>query len=132
MPPFFSDLLVAIDFLRGLRWYAAVAVVFVIMFALWTLMGGAPGYVIQIDYAWAGDMAAGSDVLVDGVVVGKLEPVGRRPVRGFEVEKGTHVVTLRGGPCETRPDTVTVGPPRTAVLMADFEERFTGCIVFFR
>ncbi|MDP2956409.1 MAG: hypothetical protein Q8N53_08300 [Longimicrobiales bacterium] len=122
----------AIDFLRGPRWYAAVAVVFVIMFALWTLMGGAPGYVIQIDYAWTGDMMVGADVVVDGVVVGKLEPYNGRPVHGFEVEKGTHVVTLKGGPCETRPDTVTVGPPRTAVLMADLEERFSGCIVFFR
>ncbi|HSW29352.1 MAG TPA: hypothetical protein VLH75_07640 [Longimicrobiales bacterium] len=122
----------AIDFLRGLRWYAAVAVVFVIMFALWTLMGGAPGYVIQIDYTWTGDMMVGTDVVVDGVAVGTLGPYHGRPVRGFEVEKGTHVVTLRGGPCETRPDTVVVGPPRTVVLMADLEERFTGCIVFFR
>ena len=122
----------AIDFLRGLRWYAAVAVVFVIMFALWTLMGGAPGYVIQIDYAWTGDMMVGADVVVDGVVVGKLGPYNGRPVHGFEVEKGTHVVTLGGGPCKTRPDTVAVGPPRTVVLMADLEERLTGCIVFFR
>lgn len=122
----------AIDFLRGLRWYAALAVVGVILFGLWILMGGAPGYVIQIDYAWAGDMAAGSEVLVDGVVVGKLEPMGGRPVRGFEVEKGSHVVTLKGGPCATRPDTVVVGPPRIAVLMADLEERLSGCVVFFR
>jgi hypothetical protein len=123
---------VAIDFLRGLRWYAAGAVVLALLFALWMLLGGAPGYVIQIDYGWAGDMAAGSDVLVDGVVVGKLEPVGRRPVRGFEVEKGTHVVTLKGGACETRPDTVTLGPSRIVVLMADMEERAAGCFVFFR
>ena len=122
----------AIDFLRGVRWYAAGAVVLAVLFALWALMGGAPGYVIQIDYAWAGDMAAGSDVVVDGVVVGKLEPAGRRPVRGFEVEKGTHVVTLKGGPCEARADTVTLGPSRIAVLMADIEERFSGCVVFFR
>ena len=122
----------AIDFLRGLRWYAALAVVGVILFGLWILMGGAPGYVIQIDWTWAGDMAAGSDVVVDGAVVGKLEPMGRRPVRGFEVEKGTHVVTLKGGPCRSRPDTVIVGPSRIAVLMADVEERFSGCVVFFR
>jgi len=123
---------VAIDFLRGLRWYAALAVVFVILFALWVLMGGAPGYVVQIDYAWTGDLMVGADVVIDDVVVGKLEPVGGRPVRGFEVEKGTHVVTLRGGTGETRPETVVVGPARTAVLMADFEERYTGCVVFFR
>jgi len=123
---------VAIDFLRGPRWYASLAVAGVILFVLWVLAGGAPGYVIQIDYGFTGDVMVGADVLVDGVVVGKLEPVGRRPVRGFEVEKGTHVLTLRGGSCETRPDTVTVGPARTAVLVADIEERYAGCFVFFR
>jgi hypothetical protein len=123
---------VAIDFLRGLRWYAALAVVGALLFGFWVLLGGAPGYVIQIDYAWTGDIMVGAEVVIDGVVVGKLEPVGGRPVRGFEVEKGTHEVSLRGGPCRTRPDTVTVGPPRTAVLMADLDERYSGCIVFFR
>lgn len=122
----------AIDFLRGLRWYAAGAIVLVILFVLWVALGGGPNYVVQIDYAWTGDLMVGADVLVDGVVVGKLEPVGGRPVRGFEVEKGTHEVTLRGGPCETRPKAVTLGPSRVAVLMADLEERFSGCIVFFR
>jgi hypothetical protein len=122
----------AIDFLRGLRWYSAGAVVLAILFTLWLLLGGAPGYVVQIDWTWAGAMATGSDVVVDGAVVGKLEPMGRRPVRGFEVQKGTHVVTLKGGPCQARPDTVTLGPSRIAVLMADIEERSSGCIVFFR
>ena len=122
----------AIDFLRGLRWYAALAVAGAILFGLWVLLGGAPGHVIQIDYAWTGDVMVGADVVIDDAVVGKLEPLHGRPVRGFEVEKGTHVVTLRGGPCQTRPDTVTVGPPRTAVLMADLDERYSGCIVFFR
>ena len=122
----------AIDLLRGLRWYAALAIVGALCFGLWVLLGGAPGYVVQIDWAWTGDLATGSEVLVDGMVVGKLEPMGRRPVRGFEVPKGTHEVTLRGGPCTARPDTVTLGPSRTAVLMADVEERFSGCIVFFR
>jgi hypothetical protein len=122
----------AIDFLRGLRWYASLAIVFVMLFVLWVALGGGPHYVVQIDYAWTGDMMVGADVMIDGVAVGKLEPVGGRPVRGFEVEKGTHEVTLKGGPCETHPDTVTLGPSRVAVLMADLEERYTGCIVFFR
>lgn len=122
----------AIDFLRGPRWYAALAVAGVILFIFWILMGGGPNYVVQIDYAWTGDLMVGADVLVDGVVVGKLEPVGGRPVHGFEVEKGTHEVTLKGGPCETHAKTVTLGPVRTVVLMADLEERFSGCIVFFR
>lgn len=122
----------AIDFLRGPRWYAALGVAGVIVFVIWVVAGGAPGYVIQVDYAFTGDIMVGADVVVDDVVVGKLEPIRGRPVRGFEVEKGTHVVTLKGGPCEARPDTVTLGPSRTAVLIADIEERFSGCFVFFR
>ncbi|NJD18106.1 MAG: hypothetical protein FIA95_02310 [Gemmatimonadetes bacterium] len=109
-----------------------IAVVGAVLFGAWLVLGRARSYVIQIDWAWTGDLATGAEVLVDGVVVGTLEPMRRRPVRGFEVEKGTHVVTLRGGPCETRPDTVAVGPGRIAVLMADVDERSTGCFVFFR
>ncbi len=122
----------AIDFLRGLRWYAALAVVGALLFGFWVLMGGAPGYVVHIDWGLAGDLATGAEVVVDGVVVGKLEPMGRRPVRGFEVEKGTHEVTLRGGPCQARPGRVTLGPSRTAILMADVDERMSGCFLFFR
>jgi hypothetical protein len=123
---------VAGDILRGLRRYLTIAAVGAVLFSLWLLLGRGRSYVVQIDWAWAGDMATGSEVVVDGAVVGKLEPTGRRPVRGFEVEKGTHVVALKGGPCESRPDTVTLGPSRIAVLMADIEERYSGCVVFFR
>ncbi len=122
----------AIDFLRGPRWYAALAVVCVILFVLWVAMGGAPGHVVQIDWGWAGDLATGAEVVVDGAVVGTLEPMGRRPVRGFEVGKGAHEVTLRGGPCAARPDTVRLGPPRTAVMMLDVDERMSGCLLSFR
>ena len=118
--------------LPGLRRYVTIAAVGAVLFGAWLVLGRARSYVVQIDWAWTGGLATGSEVLVDGVVVGTLEPMGRRPVRGFEVGKGTHEVTLRGGPCETRPDTVTVGTGRIAVLMADVEERYTGCIVFFR
>ena len=126
----------AIDFLRGPRWYASLAVAGAILFGLWYFMGGAPGYVIQIDYQWTGDLVAGAEVVIDGQVVGKLEPVGTRPVIGYEVEAGTHVVDLRTDGCVVRPETVTVGPPRLKILMADMEDRAGmgrwGCLVFFR
>lgn len=120
------------DPLRGPRWYAALAVAAALLWGAWVMLGGAPGHVIQIDWAWAGDLAAGAEVVVDGAVVGRLEKVGGRPVTGFEVEPGTHEVTLRGGPCRARPDTVTLGPVRTVVLMADVDDRVTGCFLFFR
>ncbi|GMV06852.1 MAG: hypothetical protein AMXMBFR53_31270 [Gemmatimonadota bacterium] len=126
----------AIDFLRGPRWYASLAVAGAILFGLWLLLGGGPGYVIQIDYQWTGDLVEGAEVVIDGVVVGKLERVGNRPVIGFEVEPGRHVVDLNTDGCLVRPETVVVGPPRLAQLMADMEDRAGagrwGCLVFFR
>jgi len=116
----------------GLSRYVTIAAVGAALFGAWVVLGRARSYVVQIDWAWTGDLATGAEVLVDGAVVGTLEPVSGRPLRGFEVGKGAHVVTLRGGPCEARPDTVTLGPSRIAVLMADVEERYTGCVVFFR
>jgi len=126
----------SIDFLRGPRWYASLAVAGAILFALWLLMGGGPGHVIQIDYQWTGDLVEGAGVRIDGAVVGTLEKVGNRPVIGFEVEPGTHVVDLDTDGCLVRPETVTVGPQRLVQLMADMEDRSGagrwGCVVFFR
>jgi hypothetical protein len=73
---------------------------------------------------------------VDGDSVGTLERLGRRYVNGFEVSKGEHTVELRTSNCETRPEQVTLGPSRIAILTADFEDRMSagsmGCVVFFR
>lgn len=126
----------AIDFLRGPRWYAALAVAGAILFGLWYLLGGAPGHVIQIDYQWVADLVEGSGVTIDGERVGVLERVGNRPVIGFEVAPGEHVVTLDTDRCAVRPETVTVGPARLKILVADMEDRVgagrLGCLVFFR
>ena len=126
----------AIDFLRGPRWYASLAVAGAVLFALWMVLTGGPGYVIQIDYQWTSDLVVGADVLIDGEVVGTLEPVGNRPVIGFPVEAGPHTVDLVTPNCETRAENVTVGPARLTVLLADMEDRVGagryGCLVFFR
>jgi len=68
---------------------------------------------------------------VDGEVVGTLEGPGRRRVVGFELDAGEHTVDVRSGNCSSRPDTVTLGPSRIAVLVLDFEERYSGCYVYF-
>lgn len=118
---------------RVLRWRAQLAIAGVIVVILWWLYTGGPTYVIQIDYQWIGELADSAEMVIDGQVVGTLEfdPRGR-PVRGFEVEPGQHVVELRTRQCDARADTVTLGPSRIAVILADFDERSTGCYVFFR
>lgn len=126
----------AIDFRRGPRYYAAGAIAVLVLFLLWRGYAGGPSYIVQIDYQWAADLVEGADVLVDGDSVGTLEKLGRRYVNGFEVSKGEHDVELRTPNCETRPEAVTLGPSRIAVLTADFEDRMRagtmGCVVFFR
>ena len=118
---------------RMMRWRGSLAIAFAIVIAGWWLYTGGPGYVVQIDYRWVGEFADSGEVVIDGQVVGVLEfdPRGRS-VQGFEVEPGTHVVELRTRQCAARPDTVELGETRLVILMADFDESFRGCYVFFR
>ena len=122
----------AIDFLRGPRWYAALAVTGVIILALWWAFTGGPSYVLQIDYAFTGDMVEGAEVVVDDVVVGTLEGPGRRELVGFVLDEGEHTVAIRSEECASRPETFTLGPSRIVILVLDFDELYSGCRVFFR
>jgi hypothetical protein len=122
----------AIDFLRGPRWYAAVAVAGVIVAALWWAYSGGPSYVLQVDYAFTGDLVEGAEVVVDDVVVGTLGESGRRRVVGFKLEAGDHTVAIRSERCTSRPGSVRLGPSRIQVMVLDFEERYSGCYLFFR
>ncbi|HKJ02862.1 MAG TPA: hypothetical protein VJ997_10420, partial [Longimicrobiales bacterium] len=108
------------------------AVAGAIVFGLWWMYSGGPSYVLQIDYAFTGDLMEGAEVVVDDSVVGTLEGPGRNRVVGFRLSAGEHVVDLRGPGCTFRPDTVTVGPSRIQVLVLDFDDRLSGCSVFFR
>ena len=126
----------AIDFLRGPRWYAALAVAGAIVLALWWAFSGGPSYILQIDYAFTGDLVEGAEVVVDDAVVGTLQGTGRRRVIGFKLEAGEHTVDIRTENCTTRPEAFALGPARIKVLVLDFEDRMSagrlGCHVFFR
>ncbi len=113
---------------RGLRWRAAWAVVTFLFIGAWWYASGGPSYILQIDYSWTGDMIRGADVILDGEVIGTLEPVtGNQPVTGFKIEKGEHTVTVRHEDCTGRPETFTAGSGgRRILFMADIDERFEG------
>lgn len=116
-----------------LRWRASLALAAVIVVSGWWLYTGGPSYVLQVDYQWIGDLADSAEVVIDGVVVGHLTFDPRqRPVRGFEVTRGQHVVEIRTRPCRARPETVTVGPGRITMVFADLAESSGGCTVLFR
>ena len=118
---------------RVIRWRAQLSIAAAIVVGLWWIYTGGPSYVIQIDHQWIHEFADSAEVVIDGEVVGVLEYDPRaRPVRGFEVEPGEHVVELRTRQCDARPETVTLGTSRLAVIIADIEESGGGCYILFR
>ena len=100
---------------------------------LWA--SGRAGYVVQIDYSWAGEFLDGAEVFIDGEVAGTLEPYGRSTrIKGFTVEPGTHTVQVIHEHCDGgRVYDVEVGRAdgRLAVLMADVEDE-SRCRVTLR
>ena len=61
------------------------------------IMAPAPGpsHSLEIDFSGAPDVMVGSEVLVDGSVVGQLRPEGSRNVATFKVMAGDRTVELR-------------------------------------
>lgn|SRR5512134_2670914 len=120
--------------LRPLRWRVAAVLVGAGLVIAWVVMAGGTTHIIQIDYRWGGPFLEGSQVEIDGVVVGTLQPYGRsNPVTGFEVEPGEHVVRVLRDGCEGTPRTVRIGGDdgRLATFMADVEEGY-DCRVLLR
>jgi hypothetical protein len=56
--------------------------------------------------------------------VGTLELLHGKPVNGFRVEKGEHVVSVRSEDCNGRPERVDTRDGRLFLLMADLKEGF--------
>ncbi len=121
--------------LRLLRWRAALVLAAAATVALWFFLGrDGTGYLVQIDYTWAGEYLDSAQVVIDGEVAGVLQPYGRRQrVTGFPVEPGEHQVLVRTDRCEGEPRTVTLSPAETrfVLLMADIEDGYR-CRILLR
>jgi hypothetical protein len=120
--------------MRPLQWRAALMIVGAGLVIAWVVASGGASYLIQVDYSWTGDMLEGAEVVIDGEVVGTLEPIGRQRVTGFRVERGEHVVSVRSADCRGRPERVESGPStRRIVFMADIQEALAAdgyrCVV---
>jgi hypothetical protein len=121
--------------LRSLRWRAAVTIAGAAIVILYLVASGrGPGFTIQIDYTMVGPYLDSASVEIDDEVVGTLEPIGARRVRGFRVEEGEHRVRVVPLGCRSEGEweTVTLGPTRTrlAVLIADMDD--DSCRVILR
>lgn len=120
--------------MRSLRWRAALMIVAAGLVVAWVLASGGASYIIQVDYSWTGGMLEGADVVIDGEVVGTLEPIGRQHVTGFRVARGEHVLSVRSEDCRGRPERVESGPrTRRILFMADVQEGLSAdgysCVV---
>jgi hypothetical protein len=112
--------------MRGLRWRAASMILAAALVLMWIFASGGADRIIQIDYSWTGDQIEGAQVMIDGEVVGTLELLHGKPVNGFRVEKGEHVVSVRSEDCAGRPERVDTSDGRIFLLMADLKEGFVG------
>ena len=57
--------------------------------------GDAANHTIQIDFSEGSDVLAGAQVVIDGVVVGELQPGGAAASVSFKVTAGNHSLELR-------------------------------------
>jgi len=83
--------------------------------------------VIQINYAMYPEVLDGCDVLIDGEVVGQLQPLGRNHVTGFQVDDGPHLVEIAHEELVCEPVKVQSGyGGRQVMLMAELGDHVTA------
>ena len=86
-----------------------------------------PRYVIQIDFGVFPEDLEGTEVVIDGEVVGSLVRRGARTRTGFKVEEGDHVVSLKHATIRSEPRELTSGfGAGQLILTVDFEDRYDG------
>ena len=94
---------------RAIHWRSGIVVAGAIVAIMWRMSLGEPMTVILIDLGIEPDLLVGTEVLIDGEVVGTLKRMGSRTQTGFEVPEGDHVVELRNRELPGRQRRVTTG-----------------------
>ncbi len=113
----------AADFMRGLRWRAALTIVGAGFVIATFLASGARGYIIRVDFTYVPE-ALGADIVIDGEAVDTLKMLRRQPINGIEVPKGEHVLVIRSERCGGRPlNIVPVNRERTISVFVNLQER---------
>ena len=113
---------------RGINLRVAVIAVAILMSISYGVVAtSGPRYVIQIDFGMYPEDLEGTEVVIDGEVVGSLTRRGARTLTGFRVEEGVHVVSLKHATLASEPVELTSGFGAGQLrLMVDLEERFDG------
>ena len=124
------------NFMRGLRWRAAVTILGLAMVILWYTASTVRGYLLRVDFAFVPE-AIGAEVVVDGEVVDTLHMLRRQLINGIQVSSGEHVVAIQSEDCVGRPLTVVPEPREKTVSLfvhlseQSVENRFV-CTFFLR
>ena len=74
---------------------------------------------LVVDYGNAPEEFEGTDLEIDGKLVGKLKRDGQRPRTSFAVDAGDHAVRVAAQKYDSRPDVFTVKPGEELVLFAE-------------
>lgn len=94
---------------RAIHWRIGIVVAGAIVTIMWRMSLGEPMTVILIDFGIKPELLVGTEVVIDGEVVGTLKRMGSRTQTGFEVPDGDHVVELRNREIPGRQRRVTTG-----------------------
>jgi len=112
---------------RQARYRIALLAIVVSLIAMWFLFGGNSSSVIAIEFGISPRDLIGTEVVIDGEVVGTLQRMGSRTQTGFKVSDGDHIVTLRHPEFRTRQTRVTSGfGGQRVLLVADIQSSTRG------
>lgn len=93
------------------------------LMGLWFMAAGGQKSIIQINYAMYPEVLEGAEVVIDDEVVGTLTPIGRNHLAGFQVDDGSHVVSIRHPEFACDPVTIQSGyGGRQVQLLAELGE----------
>jgi hypothetical protein len=95
----------------------------ILLILLWRFCGGAPSHLVQVDFSIDPELFSGAEVVIDGKVVGSLQPYGTRNLTGFHVEEGEHTVEIRLDGHLSEPTRFVAGFGGGGRLIADLESR---------
>jgi hypothetical protein len=95
----------------------------ILLMLFWRFCGGAPGHLVQVDFSIDPELFFGAEVVIDGEVVGSLQPSGARNLTGFRVEEGEHTVEIRLDGYLTEPTRFVAGFGGAGRFTADLEPR---------
>jgi len=111
--------------LASRRWFWGLIGGIALM-SLWFMVAGGQKSIIQINYNMYPEVLEGAEVVIDDEVVGTLKPIGRNHLTGFEVEDGSHVVSIRHPELTCEPVTIQSGyGGRQVQLLAELGETWT-------